>query len=152
MEEINYYVRAENDYLFLKMNYENNVVGDAMCYISQNTCERYLKHIIDIFYSDDAAAVMRTHSLRVLAKFMQKEFPEFGVDWSTVLLAEGYYFSAMYPGDDAIIVDKEDVDNCWNAVIETRRAVQEFIKEHTASKVDITKDPEVLQQLHLFKE
>ncbi|MDO4554722.1 MAG: hypothetical protein Q4B70_06230, partial [Lachnospiraceae bacterium] len=69
-KEINYFGMAENDYLFLEKIVNQGLVYNAICYISQNICERYLKHIVDEFILDvDTFGVMRTHSIKVLAKF-----------------------------------------------------------------------------------
>lgn len=42
-ERITYYTRAENDYQFVKANYEEGRVSEVMCYVMQSICERYLK-------------------------------------------------------------------------------------------------------------
>ena len=61
---------------------------------------------------------------------MQEYIPEFACKWKIILQADGYYFSTRYPGDTAFLVAKEDVDECWEAVEETRASVQAFIKTH----------------------
>lgn len=101
---ITYFTRAENDYLFIKDDYENGKVGEVMCYVMQNICERYLKHVVDNYYHGDTGGVMRAYSIRVLRDFIRKSIPDLECDWSTALKADGYYFSARYPGDDAILV------------------------------------------------
>ena len=45
-ERITYFTRAENDYLFIKDDYENGRVGEIMCYVMQNIYDLYLKNII----------------------------------------------------------------------------------------------------------
>lgn len=90
-ERITYFTRAENDYLFIKDDYENGKVGEIMCYVMQN---------------------------------------------DTALKADGYYFSARYPGDDAILVDRDDVNACWAATNTVRDAVCRYIhQEHIAKDV-----------------
>lgn len=150
-EKITYLVRAENDYLFLKDNYDRGVVSEPMCYIAQSICERYLKYVIDTFSTGDASIVMKSHTLRNLRDFIKRHFSDFVCDWKKVLLADGYYFSAMYPGDDAIIVDDSDVKNCWCAVMETRKAVLQYLEQRVDSdKCDATKSALVIDALTAF--
>lgn len=72
-KEVNYYTFAEEDYLFLKANMEEKRIGNAMTSIAQNVCERYLKHVISVFCMDiDCTAVLKTHSLRKILRFMEE--------------------------------------------------------------------------------
>ncbi len=134
--KITYYTRAESDYQFIKDDYENGKVGEVMCYVMQSICERYLKHIIDSYDKDNAGSIMRTHTLRNLRDFLIEHIPDFRCNWRVALKADGYYFSARYPGDDAILVNEDDVKDCWEATNEIRRAVQDYIREKT-EKTDI---------------
>lgn len=126
---LSYFDLAENDYQFLKYDRDTGRVGNIMCSSAQNICERYLKHVIDTYVQDsDATKVLQTHSLRVLRRFIREHLPEFQIRWNTVLQADGYYFSTRYPGSEAFLVDREDVDECWEAVEETRDAVIRYIE------------------------
>ena len=50
---------------------------------------------------------------------------------ATFLLEEEYVtFCLLVTGDTAFIVAKEDVDECWEAVEETRKSVRNFIRAH----------------------
>jgi len=42
-----YYDFADNNYDFLMAAYKNGLVGNAMGAMAQETCEKYLKHLID---------------------------------------------------------------------------------------------------------
>lgn len=130
-KEINYYSFAEDDYLFLKENVEDGRVSNAMTSIAQNVCERYLKHIIDIFCTEiDCTAVLKTHSLKRIMRFLKDNIEDFRIDVTKVVLADGYYFSARYPGDESFFAREEDVRICWAAVEETKRVVDDYIKKH----------------------
>ena len=58
-----YFDFAENNYDFLLAAYEQGLVGNAMGAMAQETCEKYLKHIIEkyvvpqdcLLYTSDAA-------------------------------------------------------------------------------------------------
>lgn len=135
-EKVTYYGFADNDYQFLKANVEEGRVSNAMCSMAQNTCERYLKALIEeIATLQHDTEIMKTHSLKRLKSFIQKNIPDFSCDWKTVVQADGYYFSARYPGDDSYYVTKSDVDDCWEAVKETKYAVDKYRESHVQEKV-----------------
>mgnify|MGYP000484169275 len=76
----------------------------------------------------DTTRILQTYSLRFLRRFIQEQIPEFEGNWKVILQADGYYFSTRYPGDGAFIVGKEDVEECWEAVEETREAVRKYLE------------------------
>ncbi|HIY02851.1 MAG TPA: HEPN domain-containing protein [Candidatus Blautia faecipullorum] len=138
---ISYYDLAENDYQFLLKDWQEGRIGNLMCSAAQNICERYLKHVIDSYITDtDVTRILQTHSLKALRRFMQEHVPDFEGKWKIILQADGYYFSTRYPGDTAFFVGKEDVDECWEAVEETRRAVIQLIKEQKQRKMPIDQE------------
>ena len=150
-KNVTYFDMAENDYKFLYDDYERGRVGNVMCYAAQNICERYLKHVIDIYCTNvNTTDVLKTHSIKIIKKFITNEIPEFNCNWRLILNVDGYYFSARCPGEESFIVDKDDVDECWGAVEETRRAVIDFMDTYSIKTEDITKDEEVIRILDKF--
>lgn len=69
-EELDYYGFAENDYQYLRNSYKHGDVANAMIYIAQNICERYLKSVIEISGTANLCIQneMKTHSLKKLKK------------------------------------------------------------------------------------
>ena len=127
MGKITYYDLAENDYHFLKDDYESGKIGNLLCSTAQNICERYLKDIINEYCRDvDTTTILRTHSLKGLRSFIRQYISDFSCNWNIIMQADGYYFSARYPGDEAFLVGKEDVDSCWEAVEYTREMVMNY--------------------------
>lgn len=125
-KSLSYYDLAENDYQFLLFDYENGRVGNILCSSAQNICERYLKYLIDTECKDiDASVVLHSHSLKVLRKFIKEHISDFECDWRIVMQADGYYFTTEYPGYDAFLVTKDDIDECWEAVRYTRELIQQ---------------------------
>lgn len=131
MERKRGYLRtAENDYLYLVDDYERNHFGNPFCFHSQNICERYLKHVVDVYCSDDDKTdVLKTHSLRKLVRYIQKNLPELQCDWNSVLKADWFCFNTGYPGEDYIEVTEEDCVDCWEAVLVVRSAVNSYCTE-----------------------
>lgn len=149
--KISYFSMAENDYQFFLFDYEHGRVGNAICYGSQSICERYLKHVIDISCVDiDTTHVLKTHNLRSIKQFITGHIPEFQGNWSKILQADGYYFSTRYPGDEAYMVDKEDVEQCWEAVEETRASVLKYCQQKETEKEDITQSDMIMETLKHF--
>jgi hypothetical protein len=137
-KNINYYTFAENDYLFLKANMDENRIGNAMTSIAQNICERYLKHLIELYCVElDCTNVLKTHSLKRIIRFLEDSLDGFDIDKGKVILADGYYFSARYPGDESFFVNNEDVQVCWEAVQETKRAVDHYLECHPKERRSI---------------
>ena len=125
-KSLSYYDLAENNYQFLLFDYENGRVGNILCSSAQNICERYLKYLIDTECKDiDASVVLHSHSLKVLRKFIKEHISDFECDWHIVMQADGYYFTTEYPGYDAFLVTKDDIDECWEAVRYTRELIQQ---------------------------
>ena len=43
-------------------------------------------------------------------------------------LVNGLYFTTRYPGDESIVVEKEDIEEYVEAVKKCKKAVDEFIR------------------------
>ena len=82
-----YYDFADNNYDFLMAAYKNGLVGNAMGAMAQETCEKYLKHLIDeyVILGDSAdnakkTEILRTHNLTKLSKYISSHLPEVNLD------------------------------------------------------------------------
>lgn len=134
----NYLDFAENDYMFFRRAYDSGNKGGTLAPIGQNICERYLKHIIAEYSEpetrqemDAKESVLRTHSLnrlmRYCSSYMELNIPE---DMeSALIVADGYYFTSRYPGEDSFIPTENDVDKVNKAVELTREYTLEICKE-----------------------
>ena len=130
-----YYDFADNNYDFLMAAYKNGLVGNAMGAIAQETCEKYLKHLIDeyVILGDSAdnakkTEILRTHNLTILSKYISSHLPEVNLDRPSLNLVNGLYFTTRYPGDESIMVEKDDLDEYIDAVKKCKNAVDEFIR------------------------
>lgn len=130
-----YYDFADNNYDFLMAAYKNGLVGNAMGAMAQETCEKYLKHLIDEYVilgdSEDNAKkteILRTHNLTKLSKYISSHLPEVNLDRPSLNLVNGLYFTTRYPGDESIMVEKDDLDEYIDAVKKCKNAVDEFIR------------------------
>ena len=120
-----YFDFAEDDYRYLANDYADGRVANYMGAASQNTCERYLKYIVEECFCpetqtdiDKKKDILKTHSLRKLMKFLQSEnLTDFSrQEYSMISTIDGFYFTTRYPGEDSFSVDKQDLDNCMDAL------------------------------------
>lgn len=130
-----YYDFADNNYDFLMAAYKNGLVGNAMGAMAQVTCEKYLKYLIDeyVILGDSAdnakkTEILRTHNLTKLSKYISSHLPEVNLDRPSLNLVNGLYFTTRYPGDESIMVEKDDLDEYIDAVKKCKNAVDEFIR------------------------
>lgn len=135
MELKTYYDFAFDDYRFLCELKKTNIVANSIGAIAQNTCERFLKHLINkyVTVTDDncqsVTDILTTHNLNRLIffwnRFSNKKIPN-GV--STILRKiNGFYFSTKYPGDDSQTLTKDDINICYEAVEVCKNTVDEII-------------------------
>lgn len=127
---------AENNYEFLIAAYEQGLVGNAMGAMAQETCEKYLKHIVEEYImpqnSQDnmkKTEVLRTHNLSKLSKYISEYVPDIKLNRQALNLVNGLYFTTRYPGDESIVVEKEDINDYIEAVKECRKSIVGFIEK-----------------------
>ena len=130
-----YYDFADNNFDFLMAAYKNGLVGNVMGAMTQETCEKYLKHLIDEYVVPENSTdnvqkteVLRTHNLTKLSKYISVHLPEVKLDRQSLNLVYGLYFTTRYPGDESILVEKEDLDDYMDAVRKCKKAVDDFIQ------------------------
>ena len=88
-----YYDFADNNFNFLIAAYEQGLVGNAMGAMAQETCEKYLKHIIEEYIvpndSNENAKkteLLRTHNLTKLSKYILSYLPDIKLDRQSLTL------------------------------------------------------------------
>lgn len=133
-----YYDFAEDDYQYLREDYERGRVANYMAGMAQNICERYLKHVIDKYVLPETAneeyekkEYLRKHNLNALLRYINAK-TDFQISrelCKTIRGADGYYFSTRYPGDESIQIDKDVIEECMSAVETCRDTVRYIIKK-----------------------
>ena len=56
------------------------------------------------------------------------KMPDIKLDRQSLNLVNGLYFTTRYPGDESIVVEKEDIEEYVEAVKKCKKAVDEFIQ------------------------
>ena len=140
-----YYDFADNNFNFLIAAYEQGLIGNAMGAMAQETCEKYLKHIIEEYIVPNDSnenvkkmELLRTHNLTKLSKYILNYLPDIKLDRQSLNLVNGLYFTTRYPGDESIVVEKEDIEEYVEAVKKCKKAVDEFIRSREQIKIDRT--------------
>ena len=54
--------------------------------------------------------------------------PDIKLDRQSLNLVNGLYFTTRYPGDESIVVEKEDIEEYEEVVRKCKKAVDEFIQ------------------------
>ena len=108
---------------------------------AQSIVERFLKYIIDPKAMElGNTKVMKAYDLIILKTFIQEYLPDFTVDWGIVIQCNGFYFNVMYPGDNSFFVNERNILDCWNAVNETKNAVDRYLSTNNISSSIPKKD------------
>lgn len=144
MELESYFDFAENDYnLFMFCVNHEYYAANMLGAIAQGICEKYIKHLLESYYSPDSALsyseysdVMRTHSLHKLCKFLKNRLQlKYSQETENLMyIIDGFYFSTRYPGDDSITLEKENIDFCCRAINACREETINFMKLLSAEK------------------
>ena len=137
MELKTYYDFAENDYRFIKEVHSKGIMANSLGAMCQNTCERYIKHLINTYIKinsknqDEITSILSTHNLRRLLSYWN-EHSKYPFDEETIDLLEninGYYYSTKYPGDDCQTLDEVDVMECVKAIDACKENVDKIINK-----------------------
>lgn len=135
MELKTYYDFALDDYRFLRELKKNGITANSIGAISQNTCERFLKHLINEFIPVTEenrqliTDILTTHNLNRLVFFWnQSSEHKIPADVTSQLKRiNGFYFSTKYPGDDCLTLTSENIATCYEAVESCKQAVDVII-------------------------
>ncbi len=138
MELKTYYDFALDDYRFLSELKKSGITANSIGAIAQNTCERFLKHLINEYVPvteenrQQITDILTTHNLNRLVFFWNR-FSEYGIPGKVSDLLKkinGFYFSTKYPGDDCQTLTMENIASCHEAVETCKQAVDAIIGKY----------------------
>ena len=133
---MNYYKFAEDDYYGIQKNIEAEIYFTGLPALCQNTCERFLKHIIDTYIEENIDNkdirnfALHTHSIRNLCNFISDSLFDFEIDKRKMLQVDGFYFTSRYPTRDSFIAEKEDAIIAWEVTKYCKQIVDDYINSH----------------------
>ncbi len=108
-----YYSIGYNDYLFAKDSLplcdKTHNYNSAAAIFAQSA-EKLLKEVIEQKFVDDSSciSILRTHNLRVLVNKIKERYPDAELNSIECKWLGDFYFDARYPGDNYIVVSKDD--------------------------------------------
>ncbi len=127
-----YYSIGYDDYLFAKdslplcdrSNNYNSVVA-----ILAQSAEKFLKEIIEQKFVDDSSciAILKTHNLRVIINKIKERYPEASLNSMECKWLGDFYFDARYPGDNYVVVSKEDAYTALEIATNILETVNEIL-------------------------
>lgn len=142
-ERFDYYHYAEEYYRCLKviMSEVPDFSSNRIAALEQETCEKYLKHVIYTSLGRDALMnVVHTRSLHRLLEYIKENLLTFKINQDLLLQAEGFYPYVIYPCKGAFNVGKDEVLKAFDAVEEAKKAVDRYvgcIRHEIADKADM---------------
>ncbi len=137
MELRSYYDFALDDYKFLEELKASGITANSIGSIAQNTCERFLKHLINEYVPvtgdnrHQITDILTTHNLNRLVNFWN-QFSNNRIPANVakeLKKINGFYFSTKYPGDDCQTLTKENISTCFYVVELCKQTVDEIIAE-----------------------
>ena len=128
-----YYSIGYDDYQFAKSSLplcDTNGNYNAAVAILAQSAEKLLKEVIECKFVDDSTciSILKTHNLRVLVNKIKERYPNIRLQSMECKWLGDFYFDARYPGDNYVIVTKEDayqsllitehILECVNSILE----------------------------------
>lgn len=144
MEELNSYLgMAKSDYLFAKSSLD---VGEKIGNYNQVVAllaqagEKYLKAVIEICFigDNDAMVLLHSHNLRALYNKIVTKF-ELEVSSRDCKWLGDFYFDARYPGDNFVVANRADADECLQIVKQLEMDCTKIICEERKKRQERTK-------------
>lgn len=133
MEKINSYAGlAENDYLYAKNSMDvGRAVGNfnVVASLCAQAAEKYLKSVIEKSFLDDPDVLnlLHTHNLRAIYNKIITKYT-LTVSSKDCKWLGDFYYDARYPGDNFIIVNEEDANECIHIVQQIRKDIYSVLE------------------------
>lgn len=107
-----YLGRGISDYLYAKSSMQDEAKEEYNwpAVIFAQAAEKLLKAVIEKKFADDSSciALMRTHNLRTIVAKILERYPDANLSSKDCKWIGDFYFDARYPGDDFIVVSRQD--------------------------------------------
>ena len=155
MESLNSYLgMADNDLAYAQAGLSlGETLGNynGLASVCAQACEKYLKAVLELCFAEnqELVSLLHSHNLRSIYNVIITKY-ELQISSKDCKWVGDFYFDARYPGDNFILVNREDAIECLritellkqdaHKIIEVERArrsvVQEQLKELRAFKED----------------
>lgn len=137
MGEIDFLAFAEDDYNTFKEMYKANITGNAMGYIAEQACEKYLKHIICLAtnttdYNRVPVPQSTLHNLKQMCFYIRDELkiPVGYTFRQSMGDIQRYYKDTRYPGyTNSHIITKNEIEDCACALTDCRKFTMSYVQQ-----------------------
>lgn len=128
--------------------YNSGNKHNDISYMSHNTCERYMKHLIDRYYSPNnkieylrTIDILHSNDLNSIKNFLHENMNlEYSENTSLLIDSiNGFYFTTRYPGDNSMVASEADIDRCFKAVNECAKETKNMVQQLN-SEINIEED------------
>lgn len=145
METINsYYGAAQNDLLYIRTMYstiENAPSFNIFVVMCATTAERFLKAVIEKCFVEDSEAMslLHTHNLRSLYNKIITSY-SLSTDSKSCKWLGDFYFDARYPGDNFVVVNKDDAIEAYQILEMIYSDVTRILQDEEQIRKDALKE------------
>ena len=105
---------------------ESNFYNDIVIFAQQVT-EKMLKSVVERVCTN-AESLLRSCNLRLLFDEIKLVIPTFDLDSGQLSILKDLYFEANYPGDDFVLVSREECERCLELMYDCIDKVNEIRK------------------------
>lgn len=132
MKNYNYYRIALNDFKYLEynINIEDEDIYNRNAILCEQVTEKLLKHIVErACFKEDYSALLKGHNLIKLYKAIVDEGIDLDLSVNMLRTLKDYYFDANYPGDNFILITKEEMQEAYIFTKDAMEKVKTLIEE-----------------------
>lgn len=132
LNSYNYYRIALNDLKYLEYNigHDDEDIYNRNAIMCEQIVEKLLKHVVERYcFKEDYSALLKGHNLVKLYKAVVDEGISIDLSVNMLRTLKDYYFDANYPGDNFILVSKEEVNEAYEFVKVAVEQVRNIIEQ-----------------------
>lgn len=112
LKNYNYYTIALNDFKYLEYNIgiEDEAIYNRNAILCEQVVEKLLKHLVERYcFKEDYSALLKGHNLVKLYKAILEDNIDLHLSLGMLRTLKDYYFDANYPGDNFILITKDEL-------------------------------------------
>ena len=137
-QKLDYLYFAEEDYKFVANAYKAGIKGNPIGYLSEQSCEKYLKHLYCLMKDIDASELTNTdnlfpknaaHNVTKLAYYLKDSGLYISRDvMNDIRVLNSDYFATRYPGISSYVMNEQDIRDNVLAMKSVREFTMSAIK------------------------
>ena len=129
-----YYDIAYNDLLYLEDDYYKTNYNPMVVQIQQ-VAEKMLNSVLVLVSTNET--LFHSHNLRQIYDAIHELQSDFVLDRMELAYLKDFYFEAKYPGDNFVVVSREECATCLHIMYSVITAVTEFRRKAGLDYYDV---------------